>query len=321
MTQLSIRRATGYVVTAAAAWGTGGAAGSLLFAAGGLDALDVTFWRFLLGAAFLLPLLGPLLGAARSLLDRDLRGHVLVVGAGMAVYQAAYFAAIAGSGVAVATVITMGATPVFTALGGRLFLRERLGVPGLAALLAALTGLALLVAGSPGENPAPLDPDPVLAGTAGPEAAAVPGDPLAGAGYAMLSAFGYAGVTLLSRRRGTAAEPGSPLVTAAVGFLVGAACVLPFALAGGVLPRLGWESAALLVFLGAVPTALAYGLFFRALGTLSATTVAIVSLGEAAFAALVGVVLLGERPGPSGWAGCALLLLAGVVPAWRARRE
>ncbi|GAA4520732.1 MULTISPECIES: DMT family transporter [Nonomuraea] len=294
MTQLSIRRATGYVVTAAAAWGTGGAAGSLLFAAGGFDALDVTFWRFLLGAAFLLPLLG----GASWRLDR----HVLVVGAGMAVYQAAYFAAIARSGVAVATVITMGATPVFTALGGRLLLGERLGRSGLAALLAALTGLALLMAGSP-EAP----------GGSG------AGGALGGAGFALLSAFGYAGVTLLSRRLGTAEEPGDPLATAAAGFLVGAACVLPFALAGGVLPRLSWESAALLAFLGAVPTALAYGLFFRALTALSATTVAIVSLGEAAFAALIGVALLGERPGPAGWAGCALLLLAGVFPARRAR--
>ncbi|MFG1945184.1 DMT family transporter [Nonomuraea sp. NPDC048826] len=295
MTQLSIRRATGYVVTAAAAWGTGGAAGSLLFAAGGLDALDVTFWRFLLGAAFLLPLLG----GARMRLDR----HVLVVGAGMAVYQAAYFAAIARSGVAVATVITMGATPVFTALGGRLFLRERLGASGLAALLAALAGLVLLTVGSPAD------------------ATGDGGGMLAGTGFAMLSAFGYAGVTLLSRRRGTAAEPGNPLATAAAGFLVGAACVLPFALAGGVLPRVSWESAALLAFLGAVPTALAYGLFFRALTKLSATTVAIVSLGEAAFAALVGVALLGERPGPASWAGCALLLLAGVVPVWRGQRD
>jgi DME family drug/metabolite transporter len=294
MTLPSVRRATGYVVTAAAAWGTGGAAGSLLFAVG-FDALDVTLWRFVLGAAFLLPLLGPASGAVWRLSP-----HVLVVGAGMAVYQTAYFAAIAHSGVAVATVITMGATPVFAALGGRLFLGERLGGSGLACLLTALTGLALLMTDG--------DQDPA----GGPAV-------LAGAGLALLSAFGYAGVTLVSRRLGTAAEQSDPLATAVTGFLAGAVCITPFALPGGVLPSISWESLALLAFLGAVPTALAYGLFFRALTRLSATTVSIVSLGEAAFAALIGVTLLGERPGPAGWAGCALLLVAGVVPAWRAR--
>lgn len=127
MTDLSSRRATVYVAIAAAAWGTGGAAGALLFASGGLDALDVSFWRYLLGAAFLLPVTSPRLWRPS--------GRVALVGLGMAVYQTAYFAAIAESGVAVATVVTMGATPLFTALGSRLFLGERLGRAGLLAMV------------------------------------------------------------------------------------------------------------------------------------------------------------------------------------------
>lgn len=289
-TSPSIRRATAYVAVAAVAWGTGGAAGSLLFASGGLDALDVSFWRYLLGTVFLLPL-------ARRPVRLGRGPHVLAVGAGMAVYQTAYFAAIAHSGVAVATVVTMGATPVFTALGGRLLLGERLGRAGLAALLTALAGLLLLTAG----------------------ASAAPGHgsgsgSVTGAGLALLSALGYAGVTLLSRR-----HDGDPLGAAIGGFLVGAACLAPFALAGGVLPEPGWGNAGLLLYLGAVPTALAYGLFFRALATLRAATVSTVSLGEAAVAALLGVVVFGERLTGAGWTGCALLLLAALVPAWRGR--
>jgi DME family drug/metabolite transporter len=99
------------------------------------------------------------------------------------------------------------------------------------------------------------------------------------------------------------------------GFVVGAVCLAPLALAGGVLPRVSWESVALLVYLGVVPTALAYGLFFRALTALRATTVSIVSLGEAAGAAVLGVLLFGERLTPAAWVGCALLLLAMVIPA------
>ncbi|WP_336206129.1 DMT family transporter [Nonomuraea sp. LPB2021202275-12-8] len=281
MTDLSTRRATLYVATAAAAWGTGGAAGSLLFASGGLDPLDVSFWRYLLGAAFLLPLSKPRIWRVNR--------RVALVGIGMAVYQTAYFAAIAESGVAVATVVTMGATPLFTALGSRFLLGERLGGAGLLALVTALTGLLLLT----GE---------AAVGTAG----SAP----AGVGLALLSAAGYAAVTLFSRR-----HHDDPEGTAVGGFVVGAICLAPFALAGGMLPEASWESVGLLLYLGAVPTALAYALFFRALTALSATTVSIVSLGEAAGAAVLGVVLFGERLTPVAWFGCVLLLLAMMAPA------
>jgi DME family drug/metabolite transporter len=73
----------------------------------------------------------------------------------------------------------------------------------------------------------------------------------------------------------------------------------------------------LLLYLGAVPTALAYGLFFRALTALRATTVSIISLGEAVGAALLGVAFFGERLTPLAWSGCVLLLAAVAVLAAR----
>ncbi|WP_157251348.1 DMT family transporter [Nonomuraea typhae] len=277
MHPISARRGAVYASIAAAAWGTGGAAGSLLFAS--LDPVAVSFWRHLLGAAFLLPFLlrRPLIRA------RGWAGHVLIVGAGMAVYQAAYFTAIAESGIALATVVTMGATPVFTALGGRLLLGERLGRAGAGAMAAAITGLVLLTGLS-------------HAGTG------------AGVTWSLLSGLGYAGVTLYSRR-----HHGDPEATAVGGFAVAALCLLPFALAGGILPEFTLLSAGALLFLGAVPTALAYGLFFRSLTALKATTVSVISLGEAAGAALLGVVLFGERLTPLAWSGGLLLLGAVVV--------
>lgn len=325
MTRISARRGALYISVAATAWGTGGAAGSLLFQSAGLDPIGVSFWRYLLGAAFLLltrRLLtrttaategaggmtasaaraasnahpGGCTDAASTTRTRDDGGlrvaarvwRVLVVGAAMAVYQSAYFAAIAESGVAVATVVTMGATPVFTALGSRFLLRERLGRTGLLALVAALTGLLLLT----GES-------------AFATAAAAH---LAGVGFAALSALGYAGVTLYSRR-----HHGDPQATAVGGFAVAALCLAPFAAAGGMVPEVSLASVALLGYLGAVPTALAYGLFFRALTALRATTVSVISLVEAVGAALLGVLLFGERLTALAWSGCVLLLAAVVV--------
>lgn len=286
MTHVSARRGAVYVSVAATAWGTGGAAGSLLFETGGLGPVGVSLWRYLIGAAFLLVL------APRPADLTRLSWRVLPVGAGMAVYQTAYFAAIAHSGVAVATVVTMGATPVFTALGGRFLLRERLGGVALGSLATALAGLALLTAES------------VLQAGA---------SSIAGIGFALVSAAGYAGVTLFSRRHRD--DPGGMSIG---GFVVGAVCLAPFALAEGVVPEAGVASVALLLYLGAVPTALAYGLFFRALTALRATTVSIISLGEAVGAALLGVAIFGERLTPLAWCGCVLLLVAVAVLAARA---
>ncbi|MEV4362624.1 DMT family transporter [Nonomuraea sp. NPDC004186] len=284
MTHVSARRGALYVSVAATAWGTGGAAGSLLFESGGLGAVGVSLWRYLLGAAFLL-----LLTRRPVVVD----GRILLIGAGMAVYQTAYFAAIAHSGVAIATVVTMGATPVFTALGSRFLLREPLGRVALTALATALIGLVLLT---------------------GETALQARTSSIAGIGLALLSAAGYAGVTILSRRHGG----DDPQGVAIGGFVVGAACLAPFALVEGVVPNVSLPSVALLLYLGAVPTALAYGLFFRALTALRATTVSIITLGEAVGAAVLGVVLFGERLTPLAWSGCVLLLAAVTVLAVRA---
>ncbi|GAA2687348.1 MULTISPECIES: DMT family transporter [Nonomuraea] len=280
MTQVSVRRGVLYVSVAAAAWGTGGAAGSLLFQSTSLGPFGVSLWRYLLGALFLITIVRRRPGTHRRL---------LLVGVGMAIYQTAYFGAIATSGVAIATVVTMGATPLFTAVGGRLFLGERLDRVGTACVGAALLGLVVLTAGSSG---------------AGPEATAT----LAGVGLALLSAAGYAAVTLHSRR-----HHDDPYGTAVGGFAIGALCLAPFAMTEGIVPQVTLPTVALLLYLGAVPTALAYGLYFRSLSALKATTVSVISLGEAVGAAALGVLLFGERLTALTAAGCLVLLGAVVV--------
>ncbi|MFC4900990.1 DMT family transporter [Streptosporangium amethystogenes subsp. fukuiense] len=298
MTHVSVRRGLLYVSVAATAWGTGGAAGALLYQAGGLGPVAVSFWRFAAGAAMLL-LAGRLLGLGgpRSAGPPTIRGtrsprprlgaalgRILVTGVAMAVYQTAYFAAIAGSGLAVATVVTIGATPVLVAAGGRLLLGERLGAAGLGAVTIALTGLAMLT----------LDDGSATFSAAG-------------IGWALLSAAGYAGVTLLNR-----ASSGEPYRTAMGGFVVGGLCLLPVALAQGLLPSgdplASW---AIIAFLGTVPTALAYGLFFTGLAGVRATTASVISLVEPVGAALLGVLLLGERLTVA--AACGGVLLLGAV--------
>ncbi|MER5644374.1 EamA family transporter [Streptosporangium sp. NPDC002524] len=321
MTHVSVRRGLLYVSIAATAWGTGGAAGALLHQTGGLGPVAVSFWRFAAGAAVLLlarllfglgaprhaepltnvqparhtrrdPALSgsrhagprPVLRRARLAWRGSMLGRVLVTGVAMAVYQTAYFAAIAESGLAVATVVTIGATPVLVAAGGRLLLGERLSPAGLGAVAIALTGLAMLTLGD---------------GSAAFSAA--------GVGWALLSAAGYAGVTLFNR-----ASADEPYATATGGFVVGGLCLLPVAPAQGLLPSgdplVSW---AVVVYLGTVPTALAYGLFFTGLVAVRATTAAVISLVEPVGAAILGILLLGERLTPA--AACGSVLLLGAV--------
>ncbi|WP_433540153.1 DMT family transporter [Streptosporangium sandarakinum] len=300
MTHVSVRRGLLYVSIAATAWGTGGAAGALLRLSGGLDPVSISFWRFAAGAATLLPILH-FLGRNR---DRDWdRGHaresrrygrIAATGVAMAVCQTAYFAAVASSGLAVATVVTIGATPVFVAAAARLLLGERLGAAGLGSAAVALAGLTMLV----------LDGGPASFSAAG-------------TGWALLSAAAYAGVTLLNR-----AFSAEPYAATFGGFAVGGLCLLPLALSGGLLPDgdplFFWAAVA---YLGVVPTALAYVLFFTGLGSVRATTASVISLVEPVGAAAIGVLAFGERFTAQGVAGAALLLAAVALLALRERRE
>ncbi|CAM5399541.1 hypothetical protein SFUMM280S_05236 [Streptomyces fumanus] len=70
-------------------------------------------------------------------------------------FQTAYFAAVRSTGLAVATVVALGAGPGLIALGARLTLGERLGRGGTAAVAGALAGLGVLVLGGGGATVAP----------------------------------------------------------------------------------------------------------------------------------------------------------------------
>jgi DME family drug/metabolite transporter len=271
------------VAVAATTWGVGGFVAAILFKSSGLGPVSVSFWRFVGGVA--------LLGALRPFLGGPWRAglrRVLLTGAGFAIYQTAYYAAIPYAGLAVATVVTLGTGPILIALGSWLFLRERLGLPGAALILLSLVGLILLV--RPSDT-----------------AVSVPGVALS-----LLSAGGYAAVTLLSRASRSADDP---LDAALGGFAVGAVLVLPIALAEGLLPTMGrWdETAGMLAFLAAFPTALAYVAFFTGLRGVSATTASMVALVEPVAAAALGVAVLHERLTVLAYAGGILLLLAVVA--------
>ena len=87
--------------------------------------------------------------------------------------------------------------------------------------------------------------------------------------------------------------------------------------AGGLLQPGG---AALALYLGAIPTALAYLLFARGLARIGAGETATLTLAEPLTAAALGVIALGERPSAAAAAGAALVLSGlAVLALWRPR--
>ncbi|MGC9496984.1 DMT family transporter [Streptomyces sp. WG7] len=294
---LPVGRGLLYLIVAGAAWGTAGAAASLVYRASDMGPVALSFWRCAAGLVLLLAV-HPLRPRARTAVREPFARKALravVTGLGLAVFQTAYFAAVQSTGLAVATVVTLGAGPVLIALGARLALGEHLGRGGAAAVVGALAGLVVLVLGGGSTT---VRPSGVL--------------------LALLSAAGYSVMTLLTRWWGR--DGGADGASTSVGaFAVTSLCLLPFALAEGLVPhtaepvRLLW----LLAYVAAVPTALAYGLYFAGAAVVRSATVSVVMLLEPVSAAVLAVLLLGEHLTVATLAGTLLMLgsVAGLAVA------
>jgi DME family drug/metabolite transporter len=277
-----------HVLLAAVLFGTTGTAQAI---GPDLEPLTVGAARILVGAV-LLGAVALLSGARRS---AGAPRTILLAGACVAIYQATFFAALSETGVAVGTVVAIGSAPAFAGLFARTFVGEPLRARWAVATALACAGVCLLVLGG---------------GRAG-EVSTV------GVGLALVSGAGYAGYAVATKRM--LAAGGSPETVMATVFGTGALLLLPvFAIvpAGGLLQPGG---AVLALYLGAIPTALAYVLFARGLERIGAGETATLTLAEPLTAAVLGVVALGERPSLLAAAGAALVLSGHAALALRPR--
>ncbi|MCX5344936.1 DMT family transporter [Streptomyces atratus] len=290
-TGLPVGRSLFYLIVAGVAWGTAGAAASLIFEVSDLGPLALSFWRCVGGLVLLLAALAlrPRRAAVPAEPRRRRLLRVLGTGVGLTVFQSAYFAAVEATGLAVGTVITLGAGPVFIAVGARLTMGERLGRGGLTAVVGALAGLAVLVLGGDGATVRP-----------------------AGVALALVSAAGYATITLLTRWLGRDGGATDSLATSAWAFGIGAVGLLPMAAAEGLVPHTAQAAqvVTLLVYVAAVPTALAYALYFAGAAAVRAATVSVIMLLEPVSAAVIAVVVLREQLTAATVVGTLLLLAA-----------
>lgn len=281
-------RGLALISLAAISWGTTGATMTLLARDASAGPLLVGFLRMAVAAPCLL-LLARVVERSWRLSGRETR-LVLGAGASMSAYQVCYFSAVPLTGVAVTALLAICSSPLMIAGLAALFLGERPTRRVYVALGMGVVGTALLVVTPRGIEP--LNP------------AFLPGALLAlGAG---LSYALYAVATKATLAR----VP--PLTLAALTFSVAALALAPVLLwEPRVLAPLagGWP---LLLYLGLVPTALAYALYTVGLRRTPATAAGIATLLEPLTATALGVGVFGERLGLAGVVG-ALLLLGAIA--------
>jgi DME family drug/metabolite transporter len=281
------RRGFLLVVLAALCWGTSGVSGRLVADRAGLGPLDIAWHRMAIGAVVLLTahtLSRRRRAGTTTALTRGTAARLALVGAGLAAYQLAYFAAVETAGVSIATLVAVGLAPLLIALGATVLGHGRPERSTVVALAVALVGLVLLVGISAGAD----------AGTT----------VVLGALLAVGSALGYAVVTLA----GAGVPAGIPVTLA--GFGGGALLLTPIALLSGLHLTTDPVALGVLLYLGLVPSALAYALFFRGLRSVPGPVASIVTLLEPLTATVLATAFLGERLSPGALAGGLLVLTA-----------
>ncbi|WP_210382589.1 DMT family transporter [Mesorhizobium sp. L-8-3] len=274
------------VALAAMLWGTAGIASKMLYGIDDVPPLVVGFLRLALAVPPLVVWCWLRLGVATfHFPGRDLL-LVLALGGSIAVYQVFFFAAVPEIGAALAALITICSGPLLVGLGAVSLLGEtvtrRLGV----ALSLGLIGAGLLV-GLPSDE-----------------------GNMTGMLYAAIAALAYAAFVLVSRSLAKH-DPGKIIV---VGFGSGAIIVAPFAFASGA-DAFAWSASgwAILLYIGFVPTALAYLFYFRGIRSTPATSASVLALVEPLAATTLAVAIFGETLSFAAIIGAAFLVTAMVI--------
>ncbi|HEY0773022.1 MAG TPA: EamA family transporter [Nocardioidaceae bacterium] len=225
------------------------------------------------------------LGGGRGITAAWRRAPTWFAGVGQGAFNLFFLAAMKETGVAVGTLVAIGAAPVVTGLIARHVTRL-----WLLATTVAVTGLVLLVWGQQGGS---MEATPL------------------GVALALGAATSYATYIVA----GNAAEELGLETQAFLAAAFSVATVLP--LPGLLVGDLGWVTTAggalLLGYLVLVPTVLAYSLFNRGLRGVRSSTASTLALIEPVVAASLAFLLLGERLGPLGLVGAGLILLGLVL--------
>lgn len=273
------------VTGAAILWGTIGVATKTIYSIDHTTSLFLNLARMLIAAPFMLAICWRVVGREMFSIQRRDLGIMLLSGSLLAISQAAYFAAIRDAGVTIATLLTICIAPLVVTSVSVLLKFETLTRRKVIALVGALIGGTLLV------------------GLQSPDG----GNLLVGAFFSVISAVTYGCMIVCGR---FLAADYHPLQVTAINFSAGAFVLVVINLVSGIVAVETTQGWILVLYLGIIPTAVAYWLFQKGLRTVSATAASIISMLEPVVAAVLAWILFDETLAATGIIGAGLLIMS-----------
>ncbi|MER6984458.1 DMT family transporter, partial [Streptomyces carpinensis] len=239
---------------------------------------------------------------------RAQRGTVLLGALAVGTYPLAFYSSMHLAGVAAGTVVSIGSAPLASAVIERAVDKRRLTRRWTIGAALGLAGTVLLCAAE------------AARAHSGAGSRSV-GSTVLGVGLGLVAGFTYALYSwaahrLISRGLTSGAAMGAV-------FGLGGLLLMPVLLATGAPLLNSWSNTAVGAYMALVPMFVGYVLFGWGLAHVPASTATTLSLLEPAVAAVLAVLVVGERLPLLGWAGIALVvgcLTVLTTPARPARR-
>lgn len=200
----------------------------------------------------------------------------------MAIFQYLFFSSVRLTGVAIGTVVTIGSAPVFSGIIEWLLLKRRPTRVWIMATALAIIGCALLF----------LNKDGIVVNPVGIAMSL---------GAGLLFAF----YTLVNK---DVLDKVDPVPAVAVIFSMSAIMLMPFLFLFETEGLMTGRGISVVLYLGIVTTSVAYILFSAGLKRIPSSSAVTLSLAEPLTAAILSVIVVGERLTGTSWMGIAMLL-------------
>ena len=200
----------------------------------------------------------------------------------MAVFQYCFFTSIRLTGIAIGTVVAIGSAPMFSGIIEWLILKKRPTRIWVTATSLAIVGCVLLFSNKEG-----LVVNPV------------------GVSLSLFAGLLFAFYTLFNKE---VLEKAEAIPTVAVIFSVSAIMLMPFLFIFETEGLFTLPGISTMIYLGIATTSVAYILFSAGLKHIPSSSAVTLSLAEPLTAAMLSVLVVGERLDLISWTGIALLL-------------
>ncbi len=235
-------------------------------------------------------------GIVRSLSLLNKQWALLVLGGlAVAIYPLAFYASMRMAGVTIGTVVTIGSAPLLSALIEYLFDGARLSRQWLLGALIGLAGIVLITVAEGADHAAIETNNSVITGIC----------------LGLLGGLTYALYSWTARRMMLNGVRSSVAMGATFG--IGGLLLMPVLIVAGGPFLASWNNAAVGIYMAIVPMFLGYVCFGIGLARIPASMATTITLIEPVVAAILAIIIVGERLPLMGWFGVVLVISCLVV--------